>query len=118
MKRLLFFFLAIFILPSFAFSQRKALVKEYFTSKDDNKELMNLKKNLLNSYNIQLDYELLKFDQKGRLLEIAFSVDFRNGMKCSCGPVVVGRKREYGFYRDYDKKAKAPYGCGKIKRRP
>lgn len=114
MKRLLFFSLLIFALPVAGFSQRKGMVREYFTSKDDNNELMTLKKNLLDSYNIQLDFELLKFDQNGRLREIAFSVDFRNGMKCSCGPVVVSKKKEYGFFRNYRKKAKTPYGCGKI----
>lgn len=114
MKRLLFLCFLIFAMPAFAFSQRKGSLREYFTSKDDYNELMTLKKNLLDSYNIQLEYEHLKFDKNGRLQEIAFSVDFRNGMKCSCGPVVVSKKKEYGFFRNYRKKAKTPYGCGKM----
>lgn len=73
---------------------------------------MSLKKNMLEIYNIQLDYNLLKFDNKGHLEEVAFAVDFRNGLRCSCGPVKVSNKKRFGFYRDYRKRAKSPCGCG------
>lgn len=111
MKRLLFFWILLFFVPAASFAQEKGLLKKFFTSKQSNYDLMAFKNNMLEIYNIQLDYTVLKFDNKSRLQEIAFTVDFRNGMKCSCGPNVVSKKKQYGFFRDYRKRAKQRFGC-------
>lgn len=76
-----------------------------------------IQKNLLNIHNIQVEYQHLKFDGKGHLVEISFSVDFREGMKCSSGPFLVSGKKRYGFERNYKRSAKKPFECGEIKRR-
>lgn len=113
MKKRLLLFLLIIAAHTAIFAQNKGVLKVFFTAKQSNQDLMALKKNMLEIYNIQLEYNHLKFDQEGRLEEIAFSVDFRNGMKCNYGPVVVSKKKQYGFIRDYRKRAKSPYSCGK-----
>jgi hypothetical protein len=116
MKRLLFFWILTLSLPAFGLTQNKGILKVFFTEKQSSQDLTALKKNMLEIYNIQLDYNHLKFDKNSHLEEIAFTVDFRNGLKCGYGPVVVGRKKQFGFSRDYRKRAKSPCFCGEVRR--
>lgn len=59
---------------------------------------------------ITLDYKYLKFDDSGKLVAISFRVDCNNGMRGSADSDKVTNNSRIGFYRDYDKEAKSPFG--------
>lgn len=59
---------------------------------------------------LNLEYKYLKFDEEGKLVAISFSVDCNNGMRGSAENDQVLDNSTIGFYRDYNKGAKSPFG--------
>lgn len=72
-------------------------------------DLANIKLSLAHK-GITLVYNYLKFDEEGKLVAISFSVDCNDGMRGSADNDKVTDHSRIGFYRDYHKKAKSPFG--------
>lgn len=72
-------------------------------------DLANIKLNLAHK-GITLEYKYLNFDEEGYLVAISFSVDCNDGMRGSADNYNVTNNSKIGFYRDYNKKAKSPFG--------
>jgi hypothetical protein len=63
---------------------------------------------------ITLEYKYLKFDEEGKLVAISFSVDCNDGMRGSADNDKITNNSKIGFYRDYDKDAKSPFGVSDL----
>lgn len=63
---------------------------------------------------ITLEYKYLKFDEEGKLVAISFSVDCNDGMRGWADNGKVTNDSRTGFYRDYDKEAKSPFGVSDL----
>jgi len=57
-----------------------------------------------------LEYKYLKFDDEGKLVAISFRVDCNDGSRGSADNDKVTNNSTIGFYRDYNKEAKSPFG--------
>ncbi len=85
------------------------------TCKATKAELLELKKELLEKHQIQVDYTSLDFDKKGRLKSIAMSVKAPNGSSGTCHNDRVKGKRGAFFMVDNTPGAKTTFliGVGK-----
>lgn len=66
---------------------------------------------------IMLQYDHLDFDKKGRLVDIKFSVDCKDGFSGSGETTGLTKKSKFGFFRDYAADAtatKSPFGTGDL----
>ena len=63
---------------------------------------------------ITLEYKYLKFDEEGKLVAISFSVDCNDGLRGSADNDKVTNNSKIGFYRDYNKEAKSPFGVNDL----
>jgi hypothetical protein len=63
---------------------------------------------------ITLEFKYLKFDDAGKLVAISFCVDCNDGMRGSADNDKVTNSSKIGFYRDYDKEAKSPFGVSDL----
>jgi hypothetical protein len=63
---------------------------------------------------ITLEYKYLKFDDAGKLVAISFTVDCNDGMRGSADNDKVTNDSRIGFYRDYNKEAKSPFGVNDL----
>jgi hypothetical protein len=64
---------------------------------------------------IALDYRKLEFDAEGKLLEIHFAVNCGDGFSGSAQRRLTYDSR-FGFFRDYAKEARTPFGTGNLVR--
>lgn len=72
-------------------------------------DLVLIKLNLAQK-GITLEYKYLKFDEAGKLVAISFSVDCHDGFRGSADNDKITNDSRIGFYRDYNKEAKSPFG--------
>jgi hypothetical protein len=63
---------------------------------------------------ITLEYKYLKFDDEGKLVAISFSVDCNDGMRGSADNDKVTNNSTIGFYRDYNKETRLPFGVNDL----
>lgn len=63
---------------------------------------------------ITLEYKYLKFDDAGKLVAISFTVDCNDGMRGSADNDKVTNNSTIGFYRDYNKETKSPFGVNDL----
>jgi hypothetical protein len=66
---------------------------------------------------IMLQYDHLDFDKKGRLVDIKFSVDCKDGFSGRAETTGLTKKSKFGFFRDYAADAtatKPPFGTGDL----
>lgn len=86
-----------------------------FSNTHTKTDLMNIKAEL-GAQKILLEYTHTAFDANGRLTEIAFTVDFRDGFKgsASTDKVPAADEGKFGFFRDTRAGAKTPFGTGAI----
>lgn len=62
---------------------------------------------------IDLDFKELIFDKYQKLKTISFHVNCNDGFSGGAGTVTLGVK-DFGFFRDYDKKVKVPFAVGNL----
>ena len=65
---------------------------------------------------IDLTYEKVEFDKKGKLSMIAFKVDCKDGFSGSAKSKHLKKKHGFGFYRDYREGSPSPFGTGNVNR--
>jgi hypothetical protein len=63
---------------------------------------------------IVLDYQKLLFDENGKLKEISFKVDCKDGFSGSASNGKLTNYSKFGFFRDYSPSAPLPFGTGKF----
>ena len=68
----------------------------------------------LSQKGITIDYKMVAFDKYGKLKSIDFFVDCRDGFSGSANEANLSNQSRIGFYRDYSKDAKSPFGTGVI----
>jgi len=76
-------------------------------------------KNDLNTIGITINYKKIEFDKNNQLLSINCEVDCNDGFKgaFSIGSLnSINKEKRIGFYRDYSKESKSPFGTGLIKK--
>ncbi|HRI21831.1 MAG TPA: hypothetical protein PLA68_12800 [Panacibacter sp.] len=61
---------------------------------------------------IVLNYKKLGFDDNGKLISIDFFVDCKDGFSGNASSDKVTDRSHFGFYRDYTKNSKFPFGTG------
>ncbi len=80
-------------------------------------DLMNLKKELIDKHQIQVDFTSLRFSKKGQLRGIAMSVQAPNGHSGACTTTLVTGKRGAYFVVDNTPGADVSFQIGAGKRR-
>lgn len=89
-------------------------IEIYFTPNLTFEDLIKIKKDV-SERGIFLTYHKLQFNRKGKLKAIGFSVECKEGFK-GTAEAKVTEQSGFGFFRDYDKSAVAPFGVGHISR--
>jgi len=72
-------------------------------------------KNDLKTRGIIINYTKLEFDNRNQLLSIDCEIDCKDGFKGSFGATLLNSKnknKRFGFYRNYLKDTKSPFGTG------
>ncbi len=100
------------------FLKTNGRVQVAFTNELTFENLISIKNNL-NTKGITINYKKIEFDENNQLLFIDFEVDCNDGFK---GSFAIGhlnsinKEKRIGFYRDYSKKSKSPFGTGFLKK--
>ena len=72
---------------------------------------MELKKQLIEEYNIRLDFTELVYKKNGRIKRVAITVDCQDGFSGSASySKGIGRSAKVYFYRDYKRGANDVFG--------
>lgn len=88
-------------------------VEILFNGKMTKSDLSKIKSSL-EKQNIQLNFVKTEFDKEGHLTSLKFSVDCNDGFKGDASNSDFSKSKRFGFFRNYDKKAKVPFGVGFI----
>jgi transcriptional regulator with XRE-family HTH domain len=92
----------------------KERIEVVFTNKLTFDSLVNIK-NDLKVRGIIINYTKIEFDNRNQLLSIDCEIDCKDGFKGSFGAVLLNstnKNKRFGFYRDYSKNTKSPFGTG------
>ena len=65
---------------------------------------------------IDLVYEKVELNKKGKLKLLAFKVDCNDGFSGSAKSKHLKKKMGFGFYRDYREGSPSPFGTGNVNR--
>lgn len=104
----------LFSVNSFPQINYKNRIEIVFTHKMKQEDLMKIKEDIQKK-NIQLDFVQTRFNDSGYLISLAFKVDCKDGFHGEASnPDLNKFTRHFGFFRDYNKKAKTPFGVGFI----
>jgi hypothetical protein len=110
-------FILLFLIAFNSYSQtpkqKLQKVKVLFTSKMTKDDLEKIKSTLLEK-SIQLELVQTEFDKNGHLTSLKFKVDCKDGFKGEASNADFNKNKRFGFFRDYSKKAKSPFGVGFI----
>ena len=88
------------------------LVEVAFTNELTFDSLVYIREDL-KAKGITIYYKLLKFDEKNQLLSISCDIDCNDGFKGSFSTGISSLDAtRTGFYRNYSKKSKSPFGTG------
>lgn len=86
-------------------------IEVIFNNKTNFKQLVQIQKQL-HKRNIDLVYKELEFDENNGLIKIDFKVNCNDGFKGSAASDHLTNNSMFGFFRDYSKGAKSPFGTG------
>ncbi|MBK9336684.1 MAG: hypothetical protein IPM98_08835 [Lewinellaceae bacterium] len=114
MQKLLFLLAFICLSLTTLSAQRVPKIETYFVHNHTKTDLMNIREEL-SSMNITLEYTHIAFDADGRLTELAFEVDCKDGFKGSAKSDAVPSDLSFGFVRDYRKDATSAFSVGNLK---
>ena len=76
-------------------------------------ELVMIKADLEKKH-IILNYRKIEFNKEGELIALSFSVDCQDGFSGSASTDELRSEVRFGFYRDYSKDTKSPFGTGAL----
>lgn len=96
----------------------KERIQVAFTNELTFENLISIKKNL-NIKGITINYKKIEFDENNQLLSIHCDVNCNDGFKGSFSIDnlnTINKEKRIGFYRDYSKKSKSPFGTGILKK--
>ncbi len=99
--------------------QSKGRIQIAFTNELTFEDLISIKKDLKDK-DITIDYIKIEFDKKNKLLALDCEVNCNDGYKGSFSINNLNssnKEKRIGFYRDYSKKTKKPFGTGFLKKR-
>jgi len=94
-----------------ALNMKVNLVEISFNTSLDFNDLSELK-NQLSKLNIDLKYQILEFNEEGKLKRISFKVNCNDGFSGSASSEQLLNKSPIGFYRDYRAGATSAFGTG------
>ncbi|MEO6683150.1 MAG: hypothetical protein ABIN48_10035 [Ginsengibacter sp.] len=89
----------------------KSKIEVVFNRQTGFVELVMIKADLEKKH-IILNYKKIEFDNKGELIALSFSVDCQDGFSGSASTQELKNDVPFGFYRDYSKDTKSPFGTG------
>jgi hypothetical protein len=120
MKRLLcisvsFILLCLMINKSFSqdVSKSRTNVEVLFTATMTRDSLEKIKASMKEK-NIQLEFLETEFDKDGHLKMLSFRVNCNDGFTGQAANKDFSKNKRFGFFRNYGKKAKTPFGVGLI----
>jgi len=113
MQKLLFLLAFICLGFTTLHAQRVPKVEVFFQQYHNKEILMNIKAEMA-SMNILLDYTHMAFDAEGRLKELSFTVDCKDGFKGSAASDNIPKDQSFGFVRDYRKDAQSAFVAGSL----
>lgn len=91
----------------------KPRIEVFFNASAGFTELVMIKADL-ETKGIILDYKKIEYNKQGELISLSFSVDCRDGFSGSASTDNLKNNVRFGFYRDYSRDAKSPFGTGGI----
>lgn len=89
----------------------KPKVEVVFNRQLDFNDIVKIKLDL-SQRGIVINYKSLAFDDNGKLKSIDFYVDCKDGFSGGASKNNLLNQSRFGFYRDYSKNAKSPFGTG------
>ena len=89
----------------------KSKIEVVFNRQLDFNDLVKIKLDL-SQKGIVINYKSLAFDENGKLKSIDFYVDCKDGFSGGASENNLSNQSRFGFYRDYTKDAKSPFGTG------
>lgn len=96
-----------------SFAQRVPKIEVYFQRNHTQQDLNNIKEELA-VMGIEIEYENVEFDQKGRLSSLGIRVNCKDGFSGSANTSQVPEDLSFGFVRDYRADAAKPFAIGFI----
>ena len=89
------------------------LLEVTITENHSEEELMGLKKHLLDTHGIILDFEELIYNKNGKIEKIAIAVDSQDGFSgTASSKCIFGIAPYVNFYRDFNEGTGSPFGIG------
>ncbi len=113
MQKLLFLFAFVCLGFTTLHAQRVPKVEAFFQQYHTKDILMNIKAEMA-AMDIILDYTHMAFDAEGRLKELSFTVDCKDGFKGSGESTNIPKDQSFGFVRDYRKGSEVPFRVGSL----
>ena len=89
----------------------KSKIEVVFNRQLDFNDIVKIKLDL-SQKGIVINYKSLAFDENGKLKSIDFYVDCKDGFSGGASENNLSNQSRFGFYRDYTKDAKSPFGTG------
>jgi hypothetical protein len=89
----------------------KSKIEVVFNRQLDFNDIVKIKLDL-SQKGIVINYKSLAFDENGKLKSIDFFVDCKDGFSGEAYDNNLLNQSHFGFYRDYSKDAKSPFGTG------
>ncbi len=94
-----------------SFAQRVPKIEVYFQRHHTQQDLNNIKEELA-VMGIEIEYENVEFDRKGRLSSLGIRVNCKDGFSGTAMTSQVPEDLSFGFVRDYREGAAVPFGIG------
>src|SRR5687768_208792 len=91
----------------------KSEVQVIFNRQLEFNDLVKIKLDL-SQKGITINFQKLVFDESGKLKSIDFKVDCNDGFSGSASESNLTNQSRFGFYRNYSKEAKSPFGTGNV----
>jgi len=110
---LLSFVICSFKIETVSTSNKNQIIKIIFSNKMTFDELAKIKKDLHQKH-IDLTYKMMAFDENNHLSKIDFEVNCNDGFKGGAAADHLKNNSTFGFYRDYSRNSKSPFGTGGI----
>jgi len=89
----------------------KSKIEVVFNRQLDFNDIVKIKLDL-SQKGIVINYKSLAFDENGKLKSIDFYVDCKDGFSGEASESNLLNQSRFGFYRDYSKDTKSPFGTG------
>jgi hypothetical protein len=113
MQKLLFLLAFVCLGFTSLHAQRVPKVEVFFQQYHTKDILMNIQAEMA-AMDIILEYTHMAFDAEGRLKELKFTVDCKDGFKGSAATDNIPKDQSFGFVRDYRQDAQYAFEVGSL----